>query len=58
MGNYAWLTTIHETGHTLRVSSIPKIVMGPFGAMPVDHDSLEYSVMSYRSYVGGSTGRA
>ena len=29
--------------------------MGAFGAMPSGHDSLEYTVMSYRSYVGGST---
>src|SRR5688572_27470377 len=25
------------------------------GAEPLDHDSLEYTVMSYRSYVGGPT---
>ena len=53
-GNYAWLTTIHETGHALGLKH-PQDVMGAFGAMPLDHDSLEYSVMSYRSYVGGST---
>ncbi len=28
----------------------------PSAAMPLDHDSLEYSVMSYRSYVGAGLG--
>ncbi len=28
---------------------------GSFGIEPLDHDSLEYSVMSYRSYIGAST---
>ena len=27
----------------------------PFGALPADHDSVEYSIMTYRSYVGGPT---
>ena len=53
-GNYAWLTMLHETGHALGLKH-PHEVMGSFGAMPVERDSLEYSVMSYRSYVGAST---
>lgn len=53
-GNYAWLTMLHETGHAMGLKH-PQDVSGSFGAMPADHDSLEYSVMSYRSYVGGST---
>lgn len=53
-GNYAYLTMLHETGHALGLKH-PHEARGAFGAMPVDHDSLEYSVMSYRSYVGAST---
>jgi serralysin len=53
-GNYAWLTMIHETGHALGLKH-PHEARGAFGALPTDHDSLEYSVMSYRSYVGAST---
>ena len=52
-GNYAYLTMLHETGHALGLKH-PHEVKGSFGAMPLDHDSLEYTVMSYRSYVGGS----
>ena len=51
-GNYGYLTLMHETGHALGLKH-PHEVNGSFGAMPLDTDSLEYSVMSYRSYVGG-----
>ena len=54
VGNYAWLTIIHETGHLLGLKH-PQDVMGSFGAVPASLDSLEYSVMSYRSYAGAST---
>ena len=54
VGNYAWLTIIHETGHLLGLKH-PQDVMGSFGAVPASLDSLEYSVMSYRSYTGAST---
>jgi VCBS repeat-containing protein len=53
MGNYAYLTMMHETGHALGLKH-PHEVKGSFGAMPADHDSLEYTVMSYHSYVGSS----
>jgi VCBS repeat-containing protein len=53
-GNYAYLTMMHETGHALGLKH-PHEVKGSFGAMPADHDSLEYSVMSYKSYIGAST---
>lgn len=53
-GNYAWLTMLHETGHALGLKH-PHEVKGSFGALPTDRDSLEYTVMSYRSYIGGST---
>lgn len=55
-GNYAYLTFIHEIGHALGLKH-PHEVEGQFGAMPTANDSLEYTVMSYRSYVGASTTR-
>lgn len=54
LGNYAYVSFMHEMGHTLGLKHAHE-AKGSFGAMPVDHDSLEYSVMSYRSYVGAST---
>jgi hypothetical protein len=53
-GNYAFDTLIHETGHALGLKH-PQDSLGAFGAVPLDHDSLEYSVMSYRSFIGGGT---
>src|SRR5206468_9486531 len=53
-GNYAYLTMLHETGHALGLKH-PQDVNGSFGIEPLDHDSLEYTVMSYRSYIGGPT---
>jgi serralysin len=51
-GNYAFMTMLHETGHTLGLDHAHD---GKY-ALPADHDSLEYSVMTYRSYPGGPTG--
>ncbi len=50
-GNYAWLTFLHETGHALGLKhghESPAISPG--------HDSLEYSIMTYRSYLGADIG--
>ncbi|MBI3436598.1 MAG: M10 family metallopeptidase C-terminal domain-containing protein [Proteobacteria bacterium] len=57
-GNYYWATHIHELGHALGLKHAhdPNGASAPFDvALPPDRDSLEFSVMSYRSYVGGST---
>ena len=53
-GSYAWMAMIHEIGHTLGLKH-PQDTIGSFGPMPSDRDSQEYTVMSYRSYVGAST---
>ena len=53
-GNYAYFTTIHEIGHTLGLKHAHES-MGSFGPMPSDRNSTEYTVMSYRSYIGAST---
>ena len=54
-GNYAWHTILHETGHALGLKHGHE-AKGAFDALPTDYDSVEYSVMTYRSHVGGSTG--
>ena len=49
-GDYANLTFIHEIGHALGLEHAHQHFV-----MPQDRDSMEYTVMSYRSYVGAST---
>lgn len=49
-GNYAYATFLHETGHSLGLDHAHDGI----AAMPVDRDSMEYTVMSYRSYEGAS----
>jgi serralysin len=49
-GNYAYATIIHEIGHALGLDHAHQ-----GNAVPADRDSMEYTVMSYRSYVGAST---
>ena len=48
-GNYAYLAFLHETGHALGLDHAHEGY-----AVPVGRDSMEYTVMSYRSYVGAS----
>lgn len=48
-GTYEYLTFLHEIGHTLGLDHGQD---GSMGQLPSNHDSLEYSVMTYRSYVG------
>lgn len=50
-GTYGFLTFLHEAGHALGLSHSFEAA-GPFPAMPADRDALEYTVMSYSSYVG------
>jgi len=49
-GNYANMVFLHELGHSLGLDHTHE-----GSVMPQDRDSLEYTVMSYRSYIGGST---
>ena len=46
-GNYAWMAFIHETSHALGLKHGHE-----FPAISSEFDSLEYSVMTYRSYPG------
>ncbi|WP_423069086.1 Ig-like domain-containing protein [Devosia sp. CN2-171] len=47
-GTYSYLTFIHEIGHALGLDH----GQDGLAALPTDHDSLEYSVMTYRSFAG------
>ncbi|SOE17220.1 serralysin [Hoeflea halophila] len=50
-GNYAYATFFHEVGHALGLQHTHEAYV-----MPTDRDSMEYSLMTYRSYVGASVG--
>ena len=51
-GNYAWHTMYHELGHSLGLKHGQE-TGGPSNvALPYAWDSIEFSVMTYRSYVG------
>lgn len=55
-GNYGYNNTIHEIGHTLGLKhgqdSSGGGTLPNFGPLPTNYDSLEFTVMTYRSYVG------
>lgn len=56
VGSYAYQTVLHEIGHSLGLKHGHE-AEGAFGAMPLDHDNLAYTVMSYRSSYSASTTR-
>ena len=56
MGNYAYLTHLHEVGHALGLKHAHEAGGVAGVGVPPQHDGLEYTVMSYRSYVGGPAG--
>lgn len=51
-GNYAWQTLIHELGHALGLKHGHEADNGV--TLPADKNSVEYSVMTYHSYVGSN----
>jgi serralysin len=55
LGDYYYLTHIHELGHALGLKHSQELGGVANVAVPSGHDALEYTVMSYRSYVGGPT---
>lgn len=53
MGDYAALTIMHELGHALGLAHAHENTT--FGVVPSAFDGMEYSIMSYRSFIGAST---
>jgi serralysin len=54
LGSYEYVSHLHEVGHALGLKHGNETDV--FGALPADRDDLEFSVMTYRSYLGGPTG--
>lgn len=55
LGTWHFATVIHELGHALGLKH-PHEASNGFGALAAEWDSLEFTVMSYRSRVGAPVG--
>ncbi|MGY2937427.1 Ca2+-binding RTX toxin-like protein [Bradyrhizobium sp. GM6.1] len=55
LGNYYFTTALHELGHAFGLKHSQETGGVANVAVPSPHDDSEYTVMSYRSYVGAST---
>jgi serralysin len=55
IGNYAYITLGHEYGHALGLKHGHQSVPNNSVVMNTDRDSMEFSIMTYRSYVGADT---
>ncbi|MBB6305186.1 M10 family metallopeptidase [Rhizobium leucaenae] len=53
-GNYAWISTLHEIGHALGLKHSFSASSLNSSTVSIWHDSMEYTVMSYRSYFAAS----
>lgn len=51
LGNLGWQTALHELGHSVGLKHAHELSANGQAAPP-ERDSLEYTVMTYRSYVG------
>lgn len=56
LGTYAYQTFFHEIGHALGLKHGHLAGNGNATVLPSDHDSLEFSTMTYRAYVGHPAG--
>ena len=55
IGDFAFWTFLHEIAHTLGLKHAHED--GVFGRAPVDLDAIEFSVTTYRYYVGAAGAR-
>ncbi|SHJ78618.1 serralysin [Roseomonas rosea] len=55
LGSYSYFTILHELGHALGLKH-PHDEVNGFPPIPAAQDSIEYSIMSYRSYAGQDFG--
>lgn len=55
LGNYTNLTLAHEPGHSLGLKHSQEAGGVANTAVPPDRDDLEFTIMSYRAYVGASS---
>ena len=53
MGGYSYHTHIHELGHAMGLKHSHELGGVSNVAVPSDRDAIEFTVMSYRSFVGG-----
>ena len=52
VGSYAWRSVQHETGHALGLVHGHDDGDNPFGALPTEYDGHEFSIMTYKSFIG------
>jgi serralysin len=55
MGSYSYHTHIHELGHAMGLKHSQELGGVSNVAVPSSKDAIEWTVMSYRSFVGGPT---
>jgi serralysin len=58
IGNYAYMTLVHELGHALGLKHGHEAGGPGNTALPAGYDSHEFSIMTYRSYEGKAIGGA
>lgn len=55
-GDRGYFTFMHELGHGMGLKHSHENLGAPWVAIPSDRDAFEYTIMTYRSYIGGGAG--